>query len=251
VLQPLAAWGSSAASSSALHFAAHSDRSRSRAAPDRMRPCDTRRRAELLDRATLVLNRSWRPVHVTTVRRALCMVFRDAARIVSPETLETFTFVQWLDVPVPNDDLAIRSPSVRVSAPEVIVLVHYDRVPCHEAPFTRRNLFLRDDFTCQYCGRRCSSDHLSVDHVLPRSRGGSTTWENCVLACVGCNARKADRTVQGRSHGEGSRPAPAARSCAPTMDAVPQSASEPTNGILGAFRARTEAPPREQSVRST
>jgi len=124
------------------------------------------------------------------------MVFRDAARIVSPETLETFTFVQWLDVPVRNDDLAIRSPSVRVSAPEVIVLVHYDRVPCHEAPFTRRNLFLRDDFTCQYCGRRCSSDHLSVDHVLPRSRGGSTTWENCVLACVGCNARKADRTVK-------------------------------------------------------
>jgi len=161
-----------------------------------MRVCDTVRRADLLDRATLVLNRSWRPVHVTTVRRALCMVFRDAARIVSPETLSTFTFHEWIDQPAPPEEVAIRSPSIRIAAPEVILLARYDRVPCHEAPFTRRNLFLRDDFTCQYCGRRCSTDHLSVDHVLPRSRGGSTSWENCVLACVGCNARKADRTLK-------------------------------------------------------
>jgi len=161
-----------------------------------MRPTEELRRASLLDRATLVLNRSWRPVHVTTVRRALCMVFRDAARIVEPGTLATFTFGEWIDQPVPQDRPAIRSPSVRMAAPEVILLAHYDRVPCHEAPFTRKNLFLRDDYTCQYCGRRCSSDHLSVDHVLPRSRGGRTSWENCVLACVGCNARKGDRTLK-------------------------------------------------------
>jgi 5-methylcytosine-specific restriction endonuclease McrA len=73
-----------------------------------------------------------------------------------------------------HEELAIRSPSIRIAAPEVILLARYDRVPCHEAPFTRRNLFLRDDFTCQYCGRRtCSTDRLSVDHVLPRSRGGN------------------------------------------------------------------------------
>lgn len=161
-----------------------------------MRRTDESRRSGLLDRATLVLNRSWRPVHVTTVRRALCMVFRDAARIVEPGSLTTFTFTEWLDQPVADESTAIRSPSVRLAAPEVVLLLHYDRVPCHEAPFTRRNLFLRDEFTCQYCGRKCSSDHLSVDHVLPRSRGGTTSWENCVLACVGCNARKADRTIK-------------------------------------------------------
>ena len=161
-----------------------------------MRTSDDARRAGLLERATLVLNRSWRPVHVTTVRRALCMVFRDAARIVAPESLATFTFEEWLEQPVEHHHLAIRSPSLQMAAPEVIVLVQYDRIPCHEAPFTRRNLFLRDEFTCQYCGRKCTSDHLSVDHVMPRSRGGSTCWENCVLACVGCNARKADRTLR-------------------------------------------------------
>ena len=158
--------------------------------------CDPPRRAALRDRATLVLNRSWRPVHVTTVRRALCMVFREAARIVATDTLSTFTFEEWLEQPVPHGAPAIRSPSLRLQVPEVVLLTQYDRVPCHEAPFTRRNLFLRDDYTCQYCGRRCTTDHLSVDHVLPRSRGGGTSWENCVLACVGCNARKADRTLK-------------------------------------------------------
>lgn len=161
-----------------------------------MRVCDSVRRSSLLERATLVLNRSWRPVHVTTVRRALCMLFREAARVVEPETLSTYTFGEWLDQPVSDEALVIRSPSVRLPAPEIVLLIHYDRVPCHEAPFTRRNLFLRDEFTCQYCGKKCNSDHLSVDHVLPRSRGGNTSWENCVLACVICNAKKADRTLK-------------------------------------------------------
>lgn len=161
-----------------------------------MRVCDSVRRSSLLERATLVLNRSWRPVHVTTVRRALCMLFREAARVVEPETLSTYTFGEWLDQPVRDEALVIRSPSVRLPAPEIVLLIHYDRVPCHEAPFTRRNLFLRDEFTCQYCGKKCNSDHLSVDHVLPRSRGGNTSWENCVLACVICNAKKADRTLK-------------------------------------------------------
>jgi 5-methylcytosine-specific restriction endonuclease McrA len=154
------------------------------------------RRTAILDRATLVLNRSWMPVHVTQVRRALCMVYRDAARVVDPCDLATYSFMEWVALQQPPTSLFLRSPSLLVPVPEVVVLIDYDRIPCHEAPFTRRNLFLRDDFTCQYCGLRCSSDRLSIDHVLPRSRGGTTTWENCVLACVGCNARKADRTLK-------------------------------------------------------
>lgn len=150
----------------------------------------------MLERATLVLNRSWLPVHVTTVRRALCMVFRDAARIVSPETLSTYDFGGWITLPAPPTGHFLRTPNFVVPVPEVIVLLRYDRIPCHEAPFTRRNLFLRDDYTCQYCGTHHPSDRLSIDHVLPRSRGGVTSWENCVLACVGCNARKADRTLK-------------------------------------------------------
>lgn len=161
-----------------------------------MLPNEPARRHAVLERAALVLNRSWLPVHVTTVRRALCMVFRDAARIVEHETMATFSFDEWAQLPARPGRPTIRSPSLEILAPEVILLQRYDRVPSHQAPFTRRNLFLRDDFTCQYCGKHGTPDRLSIDHVLPRSRGGSTTWENCVLACVGCNARKADRTIK-------------------------------------------------------
>jgi 5-methylcytosine-specific restriction endonuclease McrA len=159
-----------------------------------MRTSETVRRDDLLQRATLVLNRSWQPVHVTTVRRALCMVFRESARIVCPESLQTYSFDSWIEVPIANPNSAIRSPRVAIAPPEIILLTRYNRVPAHIAPFTRRNLFLRDDFTCQYCARRGPADRLSVDHVHPRSRGGSTSWENCVLACVRCNARKANLT---------------------------------------------------------
>jgi 5-methylcytosine-specific restriction endonuclease McrA len=161
-----------------------------------MQATESARRAQLLERAALVLNRSWLPVHVTSVRRALCMVVRDIARVVAADTLAVYSFAEWVRLLEPPTRFFVRSPSIRIPIPEVVLLRGYDRIPCHEAPFTRRNLFLRDDFTCQYCGRRCACDRLSIDHVTPRSRGGSTSWENCVLACVTCNARKADRPLK-------------------------------------------------------
>jgi 5-methylcytosine-specific restriction endonuclease McrA len=159
-----------------------------------MLPSDETSRARLLERSALVLNRSWMPVHVTPVRRALCLLIRRCARVVDASSLATFSFEEWVDQVDGVAVAYVRSPSLRIPVPEVIVLSTYDRLPAHEAPFTRRNLFLRDDYTCQYCARRCSPDALSIDHVLPRSRGGATSWENCVLACKRCNARKANRT---------------------------------------------------------
>ncbi len=142
----------------------------------------------------LVLNRSWIPVHVTTVRRAVCLVYQDAARVVAPDTLEIHAFDAWIGLNNPPASRWIRGARFMVPAPEVIHLSRYDRVPCYEAPFTRRSLYQRDDYTCQYCGARFPADRLSIDHVRPRSRGGKTSWDNCVLACVRCNTRKANRT---------------------------------------------------------
>ena len=81
-----------------------------------------------------------------------------------------------------------------VEIPEVILLSTYGKVPRIEVSFSRKNLYRRDGHACQYCGTHRPSSELSIDHVLPRSRGGRTTWENCVLACVRCNSKKADRT---------------------------------------------------------
>ena len=150
----------------------------------------------VLDQPTLVLNRSWIAVHVTTVRRAVCMVYQEIAHVVATDTLQTYDFPNWLTLGSPPTNRWIRGAALMIPAPEVVQLLQYDRIPVHEAPFTRRNLYQRDDYTCQYCGRRSPADRLSIDHVLPRSKGGRTTWDNCVLACVRCNARKADRSLQ-------------------------------------------------------
>ena len=70
------------------------------------------------------------------------------------------------------------------------------RVPANAVTFSRRNVFKRDRYTCQYCGKQPGSEELTIDHVVPRSQGGLSTWENCVLACIECNARKANRTPE-------------------------------------------------------
>src|SRR5262249_41394190 len=88
----------------------------------------------------------------------------------------------------------IRAVRSRLRVPEVIVLARYDRLPASAVTFSRRNVYKRDHYTCQYCGAQPGSEELTIDHGLPRSQGGISTWENCVLACIACNKLKADRT---------------------------------------------------------
>ncbi len=83
---------------------------------------------------------------------------------------------------------------MRLRVPEVVTLRNYDRLPINAVTFSRRNVFKRDRLTCQYCARQPGSGELTIDHVVPRAQGGTSTWENCVLACTTCNHRKADRT---------------------------------------------------------
>jgi 5-methylcytosine-specific restriction endonuclease McrA len=123
----------------------------------------------------LVLNSSYEPLNVCTVRRAIVLVLKDKA-----EMLET-------------GRRSLHSESLTVPHPVVIRLVTYVRVPrdSNRRRITRRAVFARDSWTCQYCGR---TSHLTVDHVLPRSRGGLSVWENIVTSCAPCNRRKGNRT---------------------------------------------------------
>jgi 5-methylcytosine-specific restriction endonuclease McrA len=88
----------------------------------------------------------------------------------------------------------ILAVNFRIQVPRVIRLLNYDRVPRNVVKFNRRNVFLRDENRCQYCTRKFGTHDLSLDHVVPRSRGGQTTWENIVSACLKCNVRKGGRT---------------------------------------------------------
>lgn len=150
----------------------------------------------ILQRPTLVLNRDWQPIHVATVARALVMVYQGTAVVVDPDDFSMYTWSDWTELAPVDGDPFIQSVSLRLRVPEVVALRDFDRVPFHSVPFSRRNLFKRDHNTCQYCGRQVAGELLTIDHVIPRSKGGESTWENCVLACTECNRRKGSRTPE-------------------------------------------------------
>ena len=143
----------------------------------------------------LVLNRNWQPVAFLSVGVAITTVVRDMGWVVHPETYELLDFERWCESAPPTERV-IKTSSGRVPAPETIVLSDYDEQPRRGVSFSRKNLYRRDDYTCQYCGGQPGIEALTVDHVHPRSQGGPTSWENCVVACEPCNSRKADHTLR-------------------------------------------------------
>lgn len=149
-----------------------------------------------LQRPTLMLNRNWQPVNVTTVSRALVLVWNEVARVVDPDDFRLYSWSDWSSRSPEEGEAFIQAVRMKLKVPEVIVLNRYDRVPEAEVSFSRRNIFKRDHWTCQYCGIQPAPDELTVDHIVPRSQGGVSSWENCVLACWNCNRRKADRSVK-------------------------------------------------------
>lgn len=157
-----------------------------------------------LDASVLVLNRMYMPVHVISARRAFCLLCKEAAEVINIEdgTWMAYSFDLWLDVcelersaknGAMRDDW-VQTVNFAVRVPRILRLLNYDRVPRNIIKFSRRNVFLRDDYCCQYCGRRLSVSGLSLDHVVPRSKGGETSWKNIVTACLKCNVRKGGRT---------------------------------------------------------
>lgn len=149
----------------------------------------------MLNSGVLVLNRSYLPIHVTSVRRAFSLVYQGTAHVVDRE-YRTFGFDEWQRVPVATTRFTIGTPRGPLPVPRVIVLRHYDRMPRRHVRFSRANVFARDEYTCQYCETRFARAELNLDHVVPRSHGGRSTWENVVTSCVDCNRRKGGRTPE-------------------------------------------------------
>lgn len=147
----------------------------------------------MLNSSVLVLNRSYLPVHVTSARRAFTLLYQGIARVVN-EQYQTFDFEAWSQLAVARDAEAIGTPGGPIRIPRVIVLLAFDRLPKRHVRFSRINLMARDSFQCQYCGRRPHRAELNLDHVVPRSLGGRSTWENVVTSCVDCNRKKGGRT---------------------------------------------------------
>ena len=158
-----------------------------------------------LNQQVLVLNRLWQAVNVCTGKRALTLLFEGRAEVVSGSddgSFQTFDFTQWQDFskdqPHPE---SISTISFKIRVPRVILLLLFDKLPKKEVKFTRYNIFERDKNTCQYCGGIFEKKDLNLDHVVPKHRGGPTSWENIVCSCVKCNTKKANRTpIEARMH---------------------------------------------------
>ena len=147
----------------------------------------------------LVLNRLWQAINVCTAERALTLLYSGHAQVVCENdgNFNTFSFPQWCDFSDQYDgDEVVNTISLRIRIPRVILLLFFDRLPNKEVKFTRHNVFERDKNTCQYCGHKFDRKDLNIDHVVPRHRGGLTTWTNVVCSCVDCNRRKGSRSPE-------------------------------------------------------
>jgi 5-methylcytosine-specific restriction endonuclease McrA len=133
---------------------------------------------ERLHRPVLVLNSSYEPINVCAARRALVLVLKGVAAAEE------------------HGSGQVHSPRHNIRVPSVIRLLEYRRIPHQTRSLSRKNILMRDRYTCQYCLRTYNSAELTLDHVIPRSRSGETTWENLVACCHPCNNRKGNRTPE-------------------------------------------------------
>lgn len=130
----------------------------------------------MLNRNVLLLNQNYEPLAVCNVKKAIILIYLGKAE------------------PIEKDSAWVRSVSTQIRLPIVIRLIRFARAPQRRIILNRKNLLIRDNYTCQYCGRH--TQPLTVDHVVPKQFGGKDTWENLVIACLPCNNRKANRTPE-------------------------------------------------------
>ena len=159
-------------------------------------------RTDPLATSVLVLNRLYLAVHVVRARRAIGLLCRELAEVVHLEEgrFSNYDFDSWREISElradekqPHEDW-IRSVNFEIQVPRVVRLLFYDRMPRRVVRLNRHTILARDEHRCQYCGHRLPSSQLSLDHVIPRSRGGETTWDNVVCACLKCNVKKGGLT---------------------------------------------------------
>jgi 5-methylcytosine-specific restriction endonuclease McrA len=158
----------------------------------------------VLSANVLVLNKHYMAIRIVSVRRAFSLLCRDLAQVISVEDgrYNTYDFDSWAEVSQlrhefePNAHEWLKTVRFEIVVPKIIRLLFYDKLPRQNVKFNRRNIFARDNNHCQYCGKKFPISELSIDHVLPRSQGGKSTWENVVCSCLDCNIHKGGRTPE-------------------------------------------------------
>jgi 5-methylcytosine-specific restriction endonuclease McrA len=157
----------------------------------------------------LVLNKFYQAIRVINVRRAFSLLCKELAEVVHIETDATgksqwqnLNFADWRELSQlklefePDEYEWIHTVRFQIAVPRIIRLLGYDKLPRQDVKFNRRNIYARDSSRCQYCGRKYPTTELSLDHVVPKSQGGKSSWTNIVCCCIKCNVRKGGRTPE-------------------------------------------------------
>ncbi|MHC4277793.1 MAG: HNH endonuclease [Planctomycetota bacterium] len=165
--------------------------------------------AHALESSVLVLNKFFVAMNVVSARRAITLLYKNSAEVVSVDEgrFNSYDIETWQDVSLlklqlamendyeEDDDASwIKTVSINIQVPRIIRLMFYENRPRWGVKFNRRNIFARDGNSCQYCGKKFPTPELSLDHVMPRARGGEASWTNIVCACTECNKKKGGRT---------------------------------------------------------
>ncbi len=157
-----------------------------------------------LESSVLVLNKFFAAVHIVNAKKAFAMLCKESAEVISVDggQYNSYDFTSWIEVStfkaeygLSDDDQyeSIKTFSLEIRVPKIIRLVVYDKLPKASIKFNRKNVFARDKNKCQYCGKKFPTSELSLDHVLPRTQGGTSNWKNIVCACTNCNKHKGGR----------------------------------------------------------
>jgi 5-methylcytosine-specific restriction endonuclease McrA len=163
----------------------------------------------VLTHNVLVLNKYYQAIRVVNVRRAFSMLCREMAEVIHIEEdaqgqskWQNLNFADWQELSQLKKEFEpdgfdwIHTVRFQIAVPRIIRLLGYDKLPRQDVKFNRRNIYARDSSKCQYCGKKFSTTELSLDHVLPKSQGGKSSWENIVCCCVKCNVKKGGRTPE-------------------------------------------------------
>lgn len=144
----------------------------------------------------LVLNKSWSPIHIISWQKAMSLIYQDSASSLDHDFV-SYEFSNWIEFsnkPNTHEYPTVSTVNFKIAIPEIIVLRKYNRLPLREVKYSRETLFACYKYTCAYCGKVFEKKDLTVDHVIPRSKGGGTSFKNTVPSCKKCNFLKADRT---------------------------------------------------------
>jgi len=146
----------------------------------------------------LVLNKAWAPIHVQPVYKAVSRCCEGAMNVVDHETYMSYSWHDWMELEVLGDHSFIRlaREPFKIRLPRVVVANNYSLVPRFGIKLNSQNLWARDGGVCQYTGKKLRRSEADMDHVVPRSKGGSNTWENVVLCDKKINAAKADKSLE-------------------------------------------------------